>query len=98
LRAVVRVCGVDAEAVGRELHGKLMATAGATFDVERVADPVAVVGLVLAGVQTVKTLWDWWTAARSRRVSVTLVLDNGRVVALEGIEREELEALSHEGP
>lgn len=90
MNAVVRVSGVDAETVGRDLQMRLMPTAEASFEMERDFDPVALVGLVLAGVQTVKIVWDWWVSARGKRVSVTLVLDDGRVVELEGLERSDL--------
>ena len=93
MNAVVRVSGVDAETVGRELQTRFMPTTETNFEMERDLDPVALVGLVLAGVQTVKTLWDWWVSARGKRVSVTLVLEDGRVVELEGMERSDLEIM-----
>lgn len=93
MNAVIRVAGVGAEMVGRDLQTRLMPTAEASFEMERDVDPVALVGLALAGVQTVKTVWDWWVSARDKRVSVTLVLDNGRVVELEGLERSDLETM-----
>ena len=93
MTSVVRMCGADAEAVGRELQARLSRTGEASLELERAADPVALVGLVLAGTQTAKTLWDWWMSVRGKRVSVTLVVDDGRVVELDGLQRSDLEDL-----
>lgn len=98
MRALVRVSGLDAEAAGRELYSLFGSGSEVSFDVERDVDPVALVGVVLAGAQTAKSLWDWWSSARGRRVSVTLVLDDGRVIEFDGTERAELDKALAEGP
>jgi hypothetical protein len=66
----VEVSGPDAQRWAGELRAALVA-AGPDGDgvwrveVQRSAElVVAVTGLVLGGVQTAKTVWDWWQARR----------------------------------
>jgi len=95
---VVLACsGVDAVAAIRDLEGRLGVDGAVSgpVEVERGGvDPVAVIGVVLAGVNTAHVLWDWWKAARSSRVIVRVNLADGRVLDLEGCERSDLEALA----
>ena len=94
---VVRVSGVDAVRVGQRLEG-LVGVESTGLEIERDLElVVAVVGLVLSGAQTAKALWEWWEASRAERVTVTLVLSDGRIVDIDGLARDELEAALEEG-
>jgi NADH dehydrogenase FAD-containing subunit len=95
--ASIEVSGPDAERLARELQAAL-ATAVQPGDsvspveVERSADLViAIIGLVFSGVETAKTIWDWWHARRSEGVKVTILLDDGTQVDLSGVDQEQLQ-------
>jgi NADH dehydrogenase FAD-containing subunit len=95
--ASIEVSGPDAERLARELQAAL-ATAVQPGDsvspveVERSADLViAIIGLVFSGVETAKTIWDWWHARRSEGVKVKILLDDGTQVDLSGVDQEQLQ-------
>lgn len=95
--ASIEVSGPSAERLARELQAEL-ATAAApdesvtAVEVERSVElVVAVIGLVFSGVGTAKTIWDWWRGRRSEGVSVKILLADGGVVDLSGVNQEQLE-------
>jgi hypothetical protein len=56
---------------------------------------VAVIALVFAGVDTAKTIWDWWHEQRPERagVTVTLLLADGTRIEVSGVDRAELDGI-----
>lgn len=95
--ATVEVSGVDAARWAAELRGALAANArpGDTVspvEVERSAEMViAIVGLVFAGVDTAKTIWDWWHSRRPDGVTVRILLSDGTQLDLSTVEQGQLE-------
>jgi hypothetical protein len=95
--ASVEVSGPNAERLAGELRAAL-ATAVQPGDsvspveVERSAELViAIIGLVFSGVDTARTIWDWWHARRSEGVKVKVLLDDGTQVDLSGVDQKQLE-------
>jgi hypothetical protein len=95
--ASIEVSGPNAEHLAGELQAALVTAippggSVSPVEVERSADLViAVIGLVLSGVGTAKTIWDWWHDRRSEGVKVKILLDDGTQVDLSGVDREQLE-------
>ena len=95
--ASIEVSGPNAERLAGELR-TVLATAiqpggsVSPVEVERSADLViAIIGLVFSGVDTAKTIWDWWHARRSEGVKVKILLDDGTQVDLSGVDHKQLE-------
>jgi Effector Associated Constant Component 1 len=95
--ASIEVSGPDAERLAGELQGAL-ATAiqpgdsVSPVEVERSAELViAIIGLVFSGVDTARTIWDWWHARRPEGVKVKILLDDGTQVDLSGVDQKQLE-------
>ena len=97
--ATVEVSGVLAAQRAAELHTVLAANAGrgervSPVEVQRSAEAViAVIALVFAGVDTAKTIWDWWHTRRPQGATVKILLGDGTQVDLSGISREQLESI-----
>ena len=95
--ASVQVSGQGAEQLARELQAVLRSNAASAdsvspVEVDRSAELViAVIGLVFAGVDAAKTIWDWWQSRRSTGVTVKILLDDGAQVDLSGVDREQLQ-------
>ena len=63
-------------------------------EVQRAADTViAVIALVFAGVDTAKTIWDWWHTRRPDGATVKILLADGTQVDLSGVSQEQLESI-----
>jgi hypothetical protein len=95
--ASIEVSGPDAERLARELRATLAAAAEpgdsvSVVEVDRSAELViALIGLVLNGVGTAKTIWSWWQDRRSAGVSVTILLADGARFDLSGVDSERWE-------
>jgi NADH dehydrogenase FAD-containing subunit len=95
--ASIEVSGPNAERLAGELQAAL-ATAiqpgdsVSPVEVERSAELViAIIGLVFSGVETARTIWDWWHDRRSEGVKVKILLDDGTQVDLSGVDQKQLE-------
>src|SRR4051794_30687598 len=97
--ATVEVSGVLAAQRAAELHTVLAANARpgervSPVEVQRAADTViAVIALVFAGVDTAKTIWDWWSARRRDGATVKILLGDGTQVDVSHVSREQLESI-----
>lgn len=95
--AAIEVSGPDAERLAAELRAVLLNAAEpgevvAPVEVRRSAElVVAVIGLVLSGVSTAKTIWDWWQTRKPAGARVTILLDDGGAVVLSEVDRQGLE-------
>lgn len=95
--ATVEVSGTQATRWAGELHGVLAAKAGpgggvSPVEVQRSAEMViAVIGLVFAGVDTAKTIWDWWHSRRDEGARVTILLADGRRIEMSDVDPDQLE-------
>jgi hypothetical protein len=92
----IEVAGADAVGLAGELRAAL-AGAGervSPVEVDRSTELViAAISLALNGVGTAKTLWDWWSARRSKDVTVRILLATGAEVDLSGVDRNQLEVV-----
>jgi len=95
--ASIEVSGPNAERLAGELQAAL-ATATQPGDsvspveMERSAELViGIIGQVFSGVDTARTIWDWWHARRSEGVKVKILLDDGTQVDLSGVDQKQLE-------
>ena len=96
----VEIRGEGCDRVAQDLRSRIARVSGGetSIEVERGVDPVAVVGMLFAGVQTAKTIWDWWQTRAHSSVTVNLIFGDGRVLELNATTRGELEeALGLEG-
>ncbi|MDR7277758.1 hypothetical protein J2S41_004536 [Catenuloplanes atrovinosus] len=101
MSATVTVSGALAQSWAGELQAVLEKGKGpgesvSPVQVERDAGlTVAVIALVFAGVDTAKTIWDWWHEQRPKQaeVVVTVVLADGTRVEVSGVERAELDGI-----
>ncbi len=95
--ASVEVSGPNAEHLAGELRAGLATAVEpggsvSPVEVERSAELViAIIGLVFSGVEAARTIWDWWHARRSEGVKVRILLDDGTVINLSGVDQKELE-------
>ena len=95
--ASIEVSGPNAESLAGELQAALAAAiqpgdSVSPVEVERSAELVmAIIGLVLSGVGTARTIWDWWHDRRSGGVKVIILLDDGAQVDLSGVDEKHLE-------
>ena len=95
--ASVEVSGPNAERLAGELRAALFTAiqpgdSVSPVEVERSAELViAIIGLVFSGVETARTIWDWWHARRSEGVKVKILLDDGTQVDLSGVDQEQLQ-------
>jgi hypothetical protein len=63
-------------------------------EVQRSAEMVvAVIGLVFAGVDSAKTIWDWWQSRRPEGATVEILLRDGTRVNVSGVSQDQLESL-----
>ena len=103
--ASVEVSGPNAERLARELQAALVAAiqpgdSVSPVEVERSADLViAIIGLAFSGVETARTIWDWWRGRRPEGVKVKILLDDDTQVDLSGVDLKQLEiALARRTP
>ncbi len=95
--ATVEVSGVDAVRWAAELQATLVSKARSGDSVSPVevqrsaAVVVAVIGLVFAGVETAKTIWDWWHSRRPEGCKVTILVPDGTKVDVSVAGEAELE-------
>ncbi|BCJ73360.1 hypothetical protein CS0771_29040 [Catellatospora sp. IY07-71] len=95
--ATVEVSGVDAAQWAAELRATLVSKARPGDNVSSVElqrSPelvVAVIGLVFAGAQTAKTIWDWWHSHRPEGITVTILVSDGTQVDVSVVSEAELE-------
>jgi membrane-associated two-gene conflict system component 1 (EACC1) len=95
--AALEVSGPDAQHWAAELHATLAKNAQpgdsvSPVEVERSAEMVvAVIGLVFAGVDTAKTLWDWWQSRRPEGATVKILLSDGTRLDLSTASHGQLE-------
>lgn len=54
---------------------------------------MAVIGLVFAGVDTAKTIWDWWHSRRYEGARVTILLADGRRLEMSDVDPDQLECV-----
>lgn len=97
--ASIEVSGQGAEVWGRDLRGVLASTGEQVAPVEVERSPelvIAVIALVFSGVDTAKTIWDWWGARRAQGdapgMTVTVLLGDGVRVDLSALDQPALEA------
>ena len=96
--ATLEVSGPDAAQWAAELHTALAGSAGpgegvSPVEVQRSAEMViAVIGLVFAGVDAAKTIWDWWhSRRRPEGVTVRILLGDGTQLDLSQVSQDQLE-------
>jgi hypothetical protein len=95
--ATLEVSGADAAHWAAELHGALAANAQpgdsvSPVEIQRSAEMViAVVGLVFAGVDTAKTIWDWWHSRRTEGATVRILFSDGTQLDLSNVSQGQLE-------
>ena len=95
--AMVEVSGAQATQWAADLHAVLAAKARpgdsvSPVEVQKSAEMVvAEIGLVISGIDTAKTIWDWWDSRRRDEVQVTIVLSDGTRVNLSGVSQGQLE-------
>jgi hypothetical protein len=95
--ATFEVSGPDAPHWAADLHATLAANAQpgdsvSPIEVQRSAEMViAVIGLVFAGVDTAKTIWDWWHSRRPQGAAVKILLSDGTQVDLSNVSQGQLE-------
>jgi pantothenate kinase len=95
--ATLEVSGPDSARQAAELHATL--TAGAhpgdtvsPVEVQRSAEIViAIIGLVFTGIDTAKTIWDWWHSRHPEGTTVKILLSDGTQLDLSNISRDQLE-------
>jgi hypothetical protein len=95
--AALEVSGPDAAHWAAELHATLAAKAQpgdsvSPVEVQRSAELViAVIGLVFAGVDTAKTIWDWWHSRRPEGTHIKILLSDGTRLDLSNVSQGQLE-------
>ena len=96
--ATLEVSGADATRAAAELHAVLTRNAGhgdsvSPVEVHRSAEMViAVIGLVFAGVDTAKTIWDWWQSSRRPEgTTVKILLADGTQLDVSTVRQDQLE-------
>ena len=95
--ATIEVSGAQATLWAAELHAVLAANTQpggsvSPVEVQRSAEMVvAVIGLVFAGVDTAKTIWDWWHARCRDGAAIRILLPDGTQRALADINQGQLE-------
>ncbi|GAA1656717.1 hypothetical protein ACFQY4_36805 [Catellatospora bangladeshensis] len=95
--ATVEVSGADAAAWAAELRATLVANVRpgdsvSPVELQRSAElVVAVIGLVFAGVETAKTIRDWWHSRRPEGITVTILVSDGAQVDVSVVSEAELE-------
>ncbi len=95
--ASVEVSGPNAESLAGELQAALVTAiqpgdSVSPVEVERSAELViAIIGLVFSGIETARTIWDWWHDRRPAGVKVKILLDDGTQVDLSGVDQKQLE-------
>jgi len=99
ISAVLEVSGVQAQECAAQLQAVLAGRARpgesvSAVEVQRDAGlVVAVIALVFAGVDTAKTIWDWWHERRPQGAAVTILLADGTRIEVSGIDQAQLESL-----
>ncbi|MFI7600982.1 tetratricopeptide repeat protein, partial [Actinoplanes sp. NPDC049681] len=97
--ATVEVSGAQAEQWAVDLQAVLAATAQpgdsvSPVEVQRSAELViAALGLVFAGIDSAKTIWDWWHSRRPDGATVTILLGDGTQIDLSNVSQDQLEAI-----
>ncbi|MDI6097370.1 tetratricopeptide repeat protein [Actinoplanes sp. NEAU-A12] len=97
--ATVEVSGASSAHWAAELHATLAANIRpgenvSPVEVQRSAELViAVIGLVFAGVDTAKTIWDWWHSRRPDGATVTILLSDGTRLDVADVSHAELEII-----
>jgi hypothetical protein len=97
--ASVEVSGVDAASWAAQLQATLAAQVRpgesvSPVEVQRSAEVViAVIGLVFAGVDTAKTIWEWWQSLRPDGAAVTILLGDGTRIEVSDVSQAELERI-----
>ena len=97
--ATVEVSGAEAASWAAELHAALAANiqpgeSVSPVEVQRSAEVViAVIGLVFAGVDTVKNIWDWWDSRRPQGATVTILLADGTRLDVSNVSPAEVESI-----
>ena len=95
--ATLEVSGTDAAHWAGQLHAALAASVQpgdsvSPVEVQRSAEMViAVIGLVFAGVDMAKTIWDWWHSRRPEGVTVKILLSDGTRLELSNVSQGQLE-------
>ncbi len=95
--ATLEVSGPDAAYWAAELHAALTTkaqpgTSVSPVEVQRSAEMViAVIGLVFAGIDTAKTLWDWWRSRRPDGATIKILLGDGTQIDLSNVSQGQLE-------
>jgi len=94
--AALEVSGPDAERWAADLQATLAnAQPGdsvSPVEVQRSAEMViAVIGLVFAGVDSAKTIWDWWHSRRPDGATVKILLSDGTQLEVSNVSRGQLE-------
>lgn len=94
--AVLRVTGPQADRLASTLYDSLIAQQERVepVEVQRSGDTViAIISLTLTGIQTAKTVWDWWTSkGQPDKATVTVLFESGKELNLTLVDQEELEA------
>lgn len=90
----IEITGVNRDQLAKELGERLTEKQGIVqvhSETERGVDPIAVVSVVLAGIQTAGVIWAWWESRRRTGGKVTIRTAAGHVIELSDIDRSQLE-------
>ena len=96
----IEITGGNQDQLAEELGDLLTAEQGEVrvySETERTLDPIAVVSVALAGIQTAGVVWAWWESRRRGGTKVTVRTAEGRVIELSGIDGKQLEIDLTEG-
>lgn len=95
--ATIEVSGPNAAQWAAELRATLAANAQpgdsvSPVEVQRSPEIViAVIGLMFAGVDTARTIWDWWHSRRPEGATVKILLSDGTQLDLSNVGQGQLE-------
>ena len=95
--ATVEVSGKDVARWAAELQATLVANARSgdsvsPVELQRSAEVViAVIGLVFTGVETARTIWDWWQSRKPEGCKVRILVPDGTQVDVSVVGEAELE-------
>jgi hypothetical protein len=92
----VEITGENREQLAQELWRQLTEQHGAVrvfAETEKALDPIAILSVVLSGVQAADVLWKWWQSRRGSGSTVTIRTAGGRRVQLSNIDQPQLEII-----
>jgi hypothetical protein len=92
----VEITGENRDQLAQDLKSQLTEQHGTVqvfTETERALDPIAILSVVLSGVQAADILWKWWQSRRGSASTVTIRTAGGRTVQLSTIDQLQLEII-----